>query len=163
MQTQGSKASLLTLLEHFETGMLCTRQGDGTLRARPMVVARVQHNGDVWFLTAIGTGKVEEVLKDPGVVVTFQSRTRFVSLSGRAEVVGDEQLVESLWRDDLEAFFPQGRNDPRLVLIHVRATEAEYWDERGARGMRHAFDAAKAALTGNHAVTNDEEHAHVML
>lgn len=156
-----AKRSFLEILGRFETGMLCTRQPDGTLRARPMGVADVQENGDVWFVTGLGSGKVEEVLNEPGVVVTFQSKRRYLSLSGRAEIVGDDARIEEVWRPEWKAWFPEGKDDPQLVLLHVRATEVEYWDESAIGGMRYVFEAAKAALTGTRA--EGEEHGHVML
>ncbi len=158
------KRGFLEMLERFEAGMLCTRQPDGTLRARPMAIAKAQENGDVWFVTGVGSGKVEEVLNEPGVVVTFQSKSRYLSLSGKAEIVGDESLIEALWRSEWRVWFPEGKDNPGLVLLHVRATEAEYWDERGARGARYAFEAAKAALKGKRPTADDvEEHGHLML
>lgn len=156
------KQGFLDVLKRFDTAMLCTRQHDGTMRARPMGIADAQENGDVWFVTGLGSGKVEEVLKDSAVVVTFQSKKRFLSLSGRAEVVGDEAKIEALWREDWRPWFPEGADDPRLVLLHVRATEAEYWDESGGRGVSGAFEAAKAALQGKRG-DEMEEHGHLML
>ena len=158
-----TKSHLFDVLEHFDTAMLCTRQPDGTLRARPMAVAEAQRNGDLWFVTSVETGKIDEVLNDSGVVAAFQSKTRYLSISGRAEIVGDETLIARLWQEAWREWFPQGKDDPRLVLIHVRATEAEYWDRSGAKGLRHVFDAAKAALKGERADGRDEEHGRVML
>ncbi|MCZ7684657.1 MAG: pyridoxamine 5'-phosphate oxidase family protein [Sandaracinaceae bacterium] len=158
------KRSLLVLLDRFDTGMLCTRQPDGTMRARPMALAQVEESGDLWFVTGVGSGKVEEVLNDPHVVVTFQGRKQFASISGRAEIVGDEERIEALWRDEWGEWFPQGKDDPRLALLHVRATEAEWWDESVARGAKHALDAAKAALSGKQRRGDEErEHGHLML
>jgi general stress protein 26 len=155
------KRCFLELVERFDTGMLCTRQPNGALRARPMAVARIEENGDLWFVTAIGSGKVEEVFNEPSVLVTFQGRSRYVSLSGKAELVGDPQRLDELWREEWREFFPEGRDDPRLALLHVRAAEAEYWDS-SARGVRHAFEAAKAALQGKRR-ESPEEHGHVVL
>lgn len=157
------KRSFLDMLERFDAGMLCTRQPDGTLRARPMAIAEAQENGDVWFVTSLGSAKVEEVLHESGVVVTFQSKSRWLSISGRAEIVGDDALIERLWRPEWKAWFPKGKDDPELALLHVSATEAEYWDDSGARGVRHAFEAAKAALQGKHANASEEEHGHIVL
>lgn len=140
------------VLAHFGTAMLCTRQPDGSLRSRPMAVARSEDNGDVWFVTQLETGKVEELLRDPHVAVTMQSKTRYLSLSGRAEIVGDPAALDELWRASWRAWFPEGKHDG-LALLHVRATEVEYWTETGA--MRWAF----AALTGAAART----HGHVLL
>ncbi len=158
------KQSFLEVLQHFDTGMLCTRNPDGTLHARPMALAEVRDNGDVWFVTGVGTEKVEEVLKDSSVLVTCQSKTRFLSLSGVAELVGDEAMIDRLWREPWRAWFPEGKNDPRLVLLHVRATAAEYWDESGTRGMRYAYEAAKSIFKGKRMHAGDGEvHGRVSL
>ena len=158
------KRSFLEVLEHFDTGMLCTRNPDGTLHARPMALAEVQDNGDLWFVTSVGTGKVEEVLKDSNVLVTCQGKTRYLSVSGVAELVGDEQMIDRLWREPWRAWFPEGKDDPRLVILHVRATAAEYWDESGTRGMRYAYEAAKAMFRGKRLHPGDGElHGRVAL
>lgn len=158
------KRSFLEVLGHFDTGMLCTRNPDGTLHARPMSIAEVRENGDVWFVTGVGSGKIEEVLKDSSVLVTCQSKTRFLSLSGVAELVGDETKVEQLWREAWRAWFPEGKDDPKLVLLHVHATAAEYWDESGTRGARYAYEAAKAMFKGKRIRMGDGEvHGRVPL
>ena len=156
--------TFLEVLQHFDTGMLCTRNHDGTLRARPMAIAEIGDNGDVWFVTGIDTGKVEEILKHSSVLVTCQSKTRFLSLSGEAELARDPALIEKLWREPWRAWFPQGKDDPRLVVLHVRATNAEYWDESGTRGMRYAYHAAKAIFRGKRPRVGDGEvHGRVSL
>lgn len=151
------------LLQSFDTAMLATRQPDGTLRARPMAVARAQTNGDLWFVTAID-GKVEEAINDPDVLATFQTRDRYLSVSGQAEVVGDQGLIDRVWRDEWRTWFPQGKEDPRLVLIHLRAREAEYWDESSTHGARWAFQKARATFEGRELHRQDaEHHGHVYL
>ena len=151
------------LLQSFDTAMLATRQPDGAMRSRPMAIARAQSNGDLWFVTAID-GKVEEVINDPDVLATFQSRDRYLSVTGQAEVVGDQGLIDAVWRERWRTWFPAGQRDPRLVLIHLRAKEAEYWDDSATHGVRWAFERAKAALEGRTLTPQEaEHHGHVYL
>jgi general stress protein 26 len=84
---------LKELLEAFGVAMLGTRTAEGQLRARPMALAEVQPDGTLWFLTDRHSGKVEELEQDGHVVVTMQSRTQFVSLSGTASPVDDRERV----------------------------------------------------------------------
>lgn len=49
---------LVKLIREYSTGMLCTRTRDGQLRSRPMAIACVEDNGDVWFASSIDTPKV---------------------------------------------------------------------------------------------------------
>jgi general stress protein 26 len=35
------------------------------------------------------------------------------------------------------AYFPNGKDDPELVLLQVQAEEGEYWDNQGAQGLKY--------------------------
>lgn len=80
---------LRELLDEFGVVMLVTRTPDGTIRGRPMALAEAQPDGTLWFATDRQSGKVDELERDGHVVVTMQSKTRFVSLGGQADVVDD--------------------------------------------------------------------------
>ncbi|MCG5052724.1 MAG: pyridoxamine 5'-phosphate oxidase family protein [Myxococcales bacterium] len=155
-EDQGASAreELREVVSSFDTAMLVTELDGFGLRARPMALAAggmAEHeagNDDLYFATRIDSGKTREVRDDSHVVVTFQSKTKFASLSGLAQVVGDPKLVERLWSDAWQTWFPQGAGDPTLCIIRVSPTEGEYWDMGAARGLRYLFDAAKAYATG---------------
>ena len=51
-------------------------------------------------------------------------------------------------------FFPQGKDDPDLVLIRVEIERAEYWDGPGTIAGK-IFSLAAAAITGNPGVMTD--------
>ena len=44
------------LLGSFTSGMLITRNDEDSLRGRPMHLARIESNADVWFTTRIDFG-----------------------------------------------------------------------------------------------------------
>ncbi len=57
-------------------------------------------------------------------------------------------------------------SDPELVLLRFVPFDAEYWDNSGAHGVKHAFEAAKAYLSGQKVDASDfdpEAHAKVLL
>ena len=136
------------LLEEFDVAILATRTAEGHLRARPMALAEVEPDGTLWFLTDRHSGKVEELERDSHVVVTMQSRTKFVSLSGMASPVEDRQLVARLWKVEWQVWFPGGQDDPNLVLLRVDGDAGEYWDNSGTSGVKYLVEAGKALLTG---------------
>lgn len=159
-----AKEGFRDVLAHFDTAMVCTHRTGSGLRARPMSIACVEDGGDVWFATSLDSGKVEEAEEDPEVLVTMQSKTRFLSLSGRAEIVLDKKKIHALWKPAWKVWFPEGRDDPTLVLMRVRATEAEYWDQAGSRGLRYAFEAARGLVKGEKPHTErGDHHGHVEL
>jgi general stress protein 26 len=70
-----------------------------------------------------------------------------VSVIGSAEVVDDRDKMEELWNPAYKAFFPDGLSDPRLRLIKVTVSEAEYWDSPNK--VASAIGFVKSLVTGD--------------
>ena len=141
------RAHLSELLEKFATAMLVTRTADGRLRARPLSFAG-ELGGRLYFSTSADSPKVAELQSDPRVAITMQDSLRYVSISGLAEIRDDRSLVERLWREAWRVWFPGGKSDPALRILAVQPEAAEYWDQSGARGLRHLAEMIKAYATG---------------
>lgn len=141
---------LFDVLEEFDTAMLVTRSSVGELRSRPMAVAERREDGDgkLYFATRADSPKVDELEADPTVNVSFQSRTRFASVSGQAHVSRDRALIERLWSETWKTWFPGGKDDPELCVVVVDPDEGAYWDQSGAKGLRYLFRAVRAYATG---------------
>ncbi|OWK42149.1 pyridoxamine 5'-phosphate oxidase family protein [Fimbriiglobus ruber] len=136
------------LLEEFGVAMLVTRGADGNLRGRPMALAEVEADGQLWFASDRHSGKVEELSKDNHVVVTMQSGSKFVSLSGNATTVDDRAKIALIWKPAFKVWFPGGKDDPNLILIRVEGHAGEYWDNSGTSGVKYLIEAGKALITG---------------
>ena len=107
MATSAGK-KLHDLLEDFGVAMLVTRADDDTMRGRPMALAEVESEGTLWFATDRNSGKMDEIEKDDHVVVTMQSSTKFVSLSGKATPVDDrEKISEQALEGRVEGLVPR--------------------------------------------------------
>lgn len=145
---ESSKAHLKELLESFDNAMLITRAGE-QMHARPMAIAEVEGANTIWFVTSEWSPKSEEIRADERVSVTFQSATRFVALSGVGRLVDDKSKIDQLWKPSWKPWFPDGKDDPKITLIQVTVTDAEFWDNAGTKGIRYAFEAAKAVLAGD--------------
>lgn len=146
---------LVELIKDFDTAMLVTRTEDGSLRSRPLAIAEVDQDGDgegyIYFASSLESGKVHEVEEDPHVNVVLQDGKRYVSISGRANVVRDRALIDQMWSDTWKVWFPRGKADPSLCLIEVDATAAEYWDQSGVKGLAYLFEAVRAYVKGEKA------------
>lgn len=148
---------LKKLLGGFDTAMLVTRSADGGMRSRPLAIAEKRDDEALYFATAAESPKVAEIETDPHVNVTLQDGRRYVSLSGVARLVRDRGLVERLWSEGWKVWFPQGREDPSLRILVVEPTEAAYWDNSGAHGLKYLFEAAKAYVTGTKPASDEDE------
>lgn len=158
-----TRQTLEKLLHSFSTAMLVTRSVDGTLRSRPMAIARVDQTDDVWFVTDIESGKVDEIDSDPVVNVALQNGSQYVSLSGTAAIIQDRMLLEEMWQEAWRVWFPKGKDDPNISLLRVRTTEGEYWDNSGQQGLKYLFEAGKAYLTGTRPAIDEDVHQKVDL
>lgn len=128
-------------------GMLTTTAPDGTLTSRPMALQEVEFDGDLWFFAERMSRKVAHLAAHPEVNVTVGSGSTWVSLTGSATLVDDAPKKKELWNAAVEAWFPNGPDDPGVTLIKVDGESAEYWDTPGGR-VASLLSFAKAKATG---------------
>jgi general stress protein 26 len=131
---RGSREELWELVDGIETAMMTTRRSDGMLVSRPMATQKRASGADFWFVTLRGP-KVDEIEGDPRVNLSYyRDRTReWVSVSGVAEISKDRAKIRELFAPVWKVWFPDeggkkdgGPEDPRMVLIGVRARSAQY-------------------------------------
>lgn len=156
------KEHLYDLLKDFDNAMLVTHS-EGRMHARPMAVADLRRDADAYFFTHRGSPKVGEIADDSNVTLTFQAGRQFASVYGRISAVSDRALVEKLWKEPFKIWFPGGKNDPDLVVLRFEAESGEYWDNAGMGGLKYAFEAAKAYVSGEKPAVDDKVHGKVSL
>lgn len=157
------KEQLHELLKDFDTAMLVTRSTGGHMHARPMAVAELEPDADMYFVTAIDSPKMQEVESDPQVTVTFQGGGRFASVCGRVDVVRDRALIDKLWKEAWKVWFPKGKSDPQITLLKFDAEHGELWDGSGVQGVKYGFEAAKAYVQGERPTTDRKQHTGIDL
>jgi general stress protein 26 len=149
---------LYKLIDGIEVAMVTTRRADGHLVSRPMQTQRRTTGTDLWFMTNIESEKFEELARDPHVNLSYyKDRTReWVSVSGRAILSRDRDLIDSLYQPDWKAWLGDtgdgrrdgGPHDPRIALILVEAENVVY-----SKSDRPApvvlFQVVKSMLTGD--------------
>jgi general stress protein 26 len=155
--TTDKREHLVAVLKDFDTGMLFTRTDEGNMRGRPMALAEVQPNGNVYLCSSLGSGKQKELEADQHAALSVQGKTKFASISGRAKVTQDRALIAKLWKEDWKVWFPEGKDDPNLSIIEFNAEEGEYWDNSGVHGVRFVVKAAKAYLSGERYDDKDQD------
>ena len=157
------RRDLHALLGEFDNAMFVTSDPQGVPRARPMTILDHGKDGQVWFVTRRGTGKVWELREDSRAGITAQGSAGFVSMSGWATLVPDRERLQALWRPELTPWFPDGPEDPEALLIRFDATEAEYWKTGIAASITLAFEAAKALIKGEPVEPPKHAHAEISL
>lgn len=137
------------VLTSFSTAMLTTLGEDRIPRARPMQVSNVDGDNKVWFFTRLGSEKVDEIQADSTVGITMQGGGKFLSLSGKASVVRDQDKINQLWKEPYQVWFPEGKESPNVTLLVIDPANGEYWDTSGFTGLRYLYEAGKSYFQGS--------------
>jgi general stress protein 26 len=135
------------LMEEIRTCMLVTRDGRN-LRSRPMGAFVRRHEHAVYFLTDLRHHKDEEIAASHQVCLAFADigEEKYVSMTGRGEIVDDRAKVKELWSTAAKAWW-ETADDPNIRILKVTPSFAEYWDSPDA--VVNYIEMAAATLTGS--------------
>jgi general stress protein 26 len=117
---------LAAMIEALGVGMLTTEEENGGLRSRPMTTQRAE-KGVLWFFRG---KELANAKKDAQVNVSYADPNNevYVSVSGAARTFRDPAKARELWNSGARRWFPEGPDDPRLMILKVEIVQAEYWD-----------------------------------
>lgn len=152
MTPQQARQFALNLMETADAALLATVDGEGCPQTRAMLnlrnrkqypkLARVfaGHEDDflVYLTTNTSSAKVPQIRAHPAVALYYCTPAEFhgLMLGGKAEIVDDPQVRESLWQDGWEMYYPGGPNDPDHTVLRVLPSVARGWHGGG----KFAFD-----------------------
>jgi general stress protein 26 len=144
-----SIARLREMIKDIGIAMFTTATRDGALHSRPMATQQVEFDGTLWFFTRQDTAKTEEIAEHRRVNIAYSNADaqRYVSMSGVATIVRDRAKAAQLWSPAYRTWFPDGLEDPEMILLRVDVEQAEYWDA-GASRMTALAGFAKSLPTG---------------
>lgn len=135
-----------TIISGSRIAVLTTVSDTGALHSRPLGVLEGEFEGSVWFFTSEPSGKTADVAGDPEVNVSYTDGKSYLSLSGTATVEHNETRIDQLWNPAVEAWFPNGKDDPAVALLRVDASSAQFW-AIDKPAIARAFEFAKALVT----------------
>ena len=123
-------------MKNIDFAMLNTHTANGQIGARPMSNNRqVDYDGDSYYFTCENGRMVDDIKADPKVGLSFQGTPSpegapgiFIAVEGKAEIVRDKAAFKEHWVDELSRWFKDGIDTEGLVMLHIHATRAAYWD-----------------------------------
>ncbi len=148
-QGDETRQRLNELIDGQRLTMLTRSAADGQLHSKPMTVLAHDDQGNFWFFVRLTPGQAGDAAQYRQVNLAFSrpDKARHVSLAGQGQLVQDRARIHALWTPAATAFFPEGPDSPELGLLHVVATEGEYWDGPSSSLVR-AFALAASIATG---------------
>ena len=135
MSREDEIATLREMIADIRLAMSTTIEDDGSLRARPLATQQTEGDADLWFFAYGGSPKAAEARRHDRVNVSFADNdgNRWVSISGKTELVRDRAKMEELWKPILTAWFPKGLDEPDIALLKVNVEQAEHWDSASSK------------------------------
>jgi len=149
MNNEKNIAILKEKVEEVRICLFTTLSDKDEFSSRPMATAKVEEDGSIWFFTNEYSLKSTEISKENQVTLGYSSPSdnTYVTINGKAELVDDQVRKEAYFSAPVKAWFPDGIEDPRLILIKVSPATAEYWDGSSSKVVV-AFNMIKAIVTG---------------
>ena len=85
--------------------------------------------GPIWFFTAKDTDLVKALGQRHRAIAHFASKGHdlFASLHGELVLDNDRATIERLWNRFVAAWYPGGKDDPKLQLIRFNPDRAQIW------------------------------------
>jgi general stress protein 26 len=119
------------------------------MESKPMTTLDVDQSGNVWFFTDRNNSITEKEAERNAVLLNYSDlqNSTYVSISGTVIEVVDEERKTELWSPLFKAWFPNGKDDPNLMLIKVITEEASYWEGSSSK-IVNLFSMIKGAITG---------------
>lgn len=148
IQATADLRRLAELIDGIDVAMLTTHAADGSMVSRPLQALKFDANGELVFFTSIDSAKVGQLTENPDVNVAFADphHQRYVSVRGTARMDREAATVDELWSLPQKIFFPQGKDDPHLVVLRVQVRDAAYWESAG-NFVARALDFARGLLS----------------
>lgn len=147
---QSDKEKLYEVIDDLEIAMMTTIEEDGSLHTRPMANQQSDKAGSVWFFTEKSGAVVRNLKANPRVSLGYAGSGAYAAVTGTGKVVDDRRKIDELWSASVEAWFPEGKDDPDLTLVRVDPDLGEFWTFP-SKPLSQAIGYVKAKLTGERA------------
>lgn len=96
---------------------------------RPMTAQFEDDRSPLWFFTSRDTELMKALGSGHRAVAAFSAKDHalFASISGNLREDTDRAVIDRLWNPFVAAWYDGGKDDPKLVLLRLDATQAEVW------------------------------------
>lgn len=151
MQNATDQKTLWNLIKDIKFGMFTHRHADGHLHSAPLTTQnKAGDEGSQLYFFVSRKGEVARCIEEDGrvnVAYAHPGDDTYISVSGIAKLIEDQNKKEYLFTPFAKAWFPGGPADPDMALIGVEIGHAEFWNVTESK-MTQLFVMAKAAITG---------------
>jgi general stress protein 26 len=115
---------------------------------QPMTAFCEPDNRQIWFFTRTDTDLAKTAEQDIEAMFVVQAKDQGFQacIAGRLAQHFDAERMERYWNPVVAAWYPEGREDPRLTMLHLDLGDAQVWLSE-TNPVAFAFQIAKANAT----------------
>ena len=126
---------------------------------QPMTAFWDEETRSLWFYTAKDTDLLREVGAGGAGQFVFinKDHSLWASLGGELSEENDRGRIDKFWSPFVAAWFPDGKDDPKLTLLRFHPTDADVWiNDKGP--VRFGLEILKGNAPGKTADGGAREH-----
>lgn len=136
------EARLWKEIKDEQTGMLGLVGGEPQ-HFQPMTAFAEPETGEIWFFTYKDTDLAEQAAQGGQAMFVFQAKKLWACIGGRLTPQHDRERMDRYWNPVVAAWYPEGKDDPRLTMLRLDADDAQVWVS-DAGPAKFAWEIAKA-------------------
>jgi general stress protein 26 len=132
-------------IEKHHTGMLGIT-GSSAHHTQPMTAFVESEHKKIWFFTRTDTDLAREIAEGQPAMFVYQQKEMQACIAGELTLQHDPARLEKYWNAVVAAWYPEGKDDPRLALLCLDCADAQVWVSQ-AGPAKFAWEIAKANAT----------------
>lgn len=146
-------------IEQHRFGMLGVAGGPPRHMA-PMTAFHDKDTHTLWFYGDRNTDLVKDIGEDGHAgMFCFMDKDHgvYACLGGDLSLSHDEGRIDKHWSPMVSAWYPEGKDDPKLVLVRFDVVDAQVWVSDSGP-VKFAYEIAKANLTKTQPDEGEKAH-----
>jgi general stress protein 26 len=158
---EAAEKRLWAEIDKKHTGMLGIVDGEPQ-HFQPMTAFADKDAGRIWFFTRSDTDLARDLADGRQAMFIVQAKDRELQacIGGALSQAMDRAKLEEFWSPHVAAWFPEGKDDPKLTMLCLDGEDARVW-VTAAGPLRCASEVAKA--NAQHELPNIGGRADVQL
>ena len=115
---------------------------------QPMTAFSEEETGQIWFFTRSDTDLAGQVGQGADAMFVIQAKDQGFQacVGGRLTQTRDAARIDKYWGPVVAAWYPDGKDDPRLTLLRFDLSDAQVWLSE-TNPVAFGLQIAKANLT----------------
>lgn len=132
-------------IEKHNTGMLGVTRG-AAHHTQPMTAFVERKTNQLWFFTRTDTDLAREIAEGKTAMFVHQQRDFQACIGGQLTLQHDTDRINKYWNSVVAAWYPDGKDDPKLTMLCLDCDDAQVWISEGGP-VKFVWEIAKANAT----------------